>query len=298
MTLYRLRLQIGYDFDRPAGAGRQLFRILPASDTPRQRLIRSRVEIGPAPGRETRFRDFFGTEVLEVMLPAGALSFQLTLEAELSRQFNGIAAAFAPPLSAIAGECAAVREVGPHAPHHFRGPSRLIPEVAAISAFARRAAADAPDSLAATEAFGLALHRHMTFDPKATLVDTAPAEAFAKRRGVCQDLAQIMIGGLRALGLPAAYVAGYLRTLPPPGKPRLIGADAMHAWVRVWLGRSLGWVDYDPTNACFVGADHIEVGFGRDYADVAPVTGVLRLEGAQSGRHSVDIEELAAPVVA
>jgi transglutaminase-like putative cysteine protease len=130
----------------------------------------------------------------------------------------------------------------------------------------------------------------MTFDADATHVDTPVAEAFAARRGVCQDYAQIMLAGLRGLGVPAAYVSGFLRTVPPPGRPRLVGADAMHAWVRVWTGRDSGWMDYDPTNACTVGADHVEVGAGRDYADCAPVTGVLRLDGSQSTGHSVDME--------
>ena len=78
----------------------------------------------------------------------------------------------------------------------------------------------------------------------------------------------------------------------PPGRPRLVGADAMHAWVRAWCGHAAGWIDYDPTNACRVNGDHVEVGFGRDYGDVAPVTGSLRLEGGQSGSHSVDIAEI------
>ena len=102
-----------------------------------------------------------------------------------------------------------------------------------------------------------------------------------------------MIACLRGVGIPAGYVSGLLRTIPPPGKERLAGADAMHAWVRAWAGEEMGWVDYDPTNACFARNDHIDVGFGRDYDDVAPVTGRLRLDGRQSGSHSVDIEEIA-----
>ncbi len=101
-----------------------------------------------------------------------------------------------------------------------------------------------------------------------------------------------MIAGLRSLGVPAAYVTGFLRTLPPPGQKRLEGADAMHAWVRAWTGTESGWMEYDPTNACLVDLDHIVVGYGRDYADAAPVTGVIRLDSDQSGTHSVDIAEI------
>ena len=138
-------------------------------------------------------------------------------------------------------------------------------------------------------------HQQDRFDSTATAVATLPAEAFALRRGVCQDFAQIMICGLRALGIPAAYVAGFLRTLPPQGKPRLAGADAMHAWTRAWTGSEAGWVEYDPTNACFTDTNHIVVGYGRDYCDVAPVTGRLRLDGSQKGSHAVDLFEIDEP---
>jgi transglutaminase-like putative cysteine protease len=132
----------------------------------------------------------------------------------------------------------------------------------------------------------------MAFDNAATDVDTAPDRAFAQGRGVCQDFAQIMIAALRALGIPGAYVSGYLRTDPPPGRPRLTGADAMHAWVQAWTGLDSGWIDYDPTNGCFAGDGHIRIGFGRDYGDVAPVAGMLRLGGGQTGGHSVDLVEI------
>jgi len=96
-----------------------------------------------------------------------------------------------------------------------------------------------------------ALHRDMRFDAKATTVDTSPDEAFAGRRGVCQDFAHIMIACLRGLGMPAGYVSGFLRTIPPAGKQRLAGADAMHAWVRGWCGSETGWIEFDPTQQPF-----------------------------------------------
>ena len=129
----------------------------------------------------------------------------------------------------------------------------------------------------------------MSFDPEATTVDTPPAEAFARRHGVCQDFAQVMIACLRGIGIPAGYVSGFLRTNPPPGQPRLEGADAMHAWVRAWCGRQTGWIEFDPTNAIAAGIDHILVARGRDYGDVAPVKGVLRIAGDQKTEHAVDV---------
>ena len=138
----------------------------------------------------------------------------------------------------------------------------------------------------------LSIHRDFAYDKKATKVETTPIEAFQLKRGVCQDFAQIMISGLRAAGLPAAYVSGYIRTLPPPGQPRLVGADATHAWVLVWAGPQLGWVGVDPTNGIWMAGDHIVVAIGRDYADVAPIDGIVLGWGAQEMHVSVDVEPL------
>ncbi|MBR0554011.1 transglutaminase family protein [Stakelama marina] len=151
-----------------------------------------------------------------------------------------------------------------------------------------------PDRGALDAAIALArrIQRDFDFDPAATLVDTPPAQAFARRGGVCQDFAQIMISGLRAAGLPAAYVSGYLRTLPPPGQERLVGADATHAWVLLWCGPDRGWVGVDPTNGIWMAEDHIVVAIGRDYGDIAPIDGVSLGSGAQEMHVSVDVEPL------
>lgn len=99
----------------------------------------------------------------------------------------------------------------------------------------------------------------------------------------------MMIIALRSLGIPAGYVSGFLRTIPPPGKERLEGADAMHAWVRVWCGETAGWIELDPTNNIPAGTDHIVVAYGRDYSDVAPVIGVLKSYGNQKAVQAVDV---------
>jgi transglutaminase-like putative cysteine protease len=104
-----------------------------------------------------------------------------------------------------------------------------------------------------------------------------------------------MIAACARLGVPAAYVSGFLRTEPPPGQPRLEGADAMHAWVSAWCGREAGWVDFDPTNRLLVSQDHVTVARGRDYSDVAPVRGVLRIAGSQRLHQSVDLIPVAEP---
>ena len=148
--------------------------------------------------------------------------------------------------------------------------------------------------LEAAIALAQRIQRDFAFDPTATLVDTPPREAFLKRGGVCQDFAQIMLSGLRAAGLPAAYVSGYIRTLPPPGQPRLVGADATHAWVLIWAGPDSGWVGVDPTNGIWMAGDHIVVAIGRDYADVAPIDGIVLGGAAQDMHVSVDVAPLEA----
>ena len=130
------------------------------------------------------------------------------------------------------------------------------------------------------------------YDPDATKVDTPTQEAFRRRRGVCQDFAHIMIAAVRGLGLPAMYVSGYIRTIPPPGRERLAGADASHAWISVWCGPQMGWKDFDPTNAQAVENDHIVVARGRDYSEAAPIESLV----LSSGRHTLDVEVDVMPV--
>lgn len=129
------------------------------------------------------------------------------------------------------------------------------------------------------------------FDAKATEISTPLEEVLKGRRGVCQDFAQLMIGCLRSLGLPARYVSGYILTHPPAGQPRMMGADASHAWVSVFCP-GLGWVDFDPTNRCLVQSEHITLGWGRDFSDVTPMRGIV-LGG---GEHELEVRVTVTPL--
>ena len=135
------------------------------------------------------------------------------------------------------------------------------------------------------------IHIDFRYDTTATTVNTPLGEVFRIRRGVCQDLAHIAIGCLRSIGLAARYVSGYLRTSPPSGRPRLIGADASHAWLSVYCG-PLGWIDVDPTNNSVPSADHVTLAWGRDYGDVSPIKG-LYIGG---GHHAMTVSVDVAPV--
>ncbi len=293
MIRYGLTLKITYKFDRPSGAGRQLLRVRPQS-IPGVQLVNScRLTTQPKAIELRSFTDFFGTTVDEVVLPAGLDDLVIEMRAEVIRRGKEAAAAdLSTHRDQLAVDLAALHDLGPQSPHHFLFPTEQIPPVPAIAAYAAKAVEGTQTVRQAVQALGEALHNDLSFDAKATTVDTPIIESFEKRHGVCQDFSQIMISGLRSLGIPAAYVSGFLRTLPPPGKPRLQGADAMHAWVRAWCGVEQGWIEYDPTNSCFVTTDHVVIGYGRDYADAAPVTGMLRINGTQRTGHSVDIIEL------
>ena len=195
-------------------------------------------------------------------------------------------------LGQVAIAARASRDPSPAGPTNYLFPSPLIPLDHDIAAWCAEDLHPDRPSLEAAIALAQRIQREFSFDPEATLVDTPPHEAFVKRGGVCQDFAQIMITGLRAAGLPAAYVSGYIRTIPPPGQPRLVGADATHAWVLLWCGPDLGWVGVDPTNGIWMAGDHIVMAIGRDYGEIAPIDGVVLGSGAQKMRVSVDVAPL------
>lgn len=135
------------------------------------------------------------------------------------------------------------------------------------------------------------VYEDFKYTPGATHVKSQVSEVFAHRAGVCQDFAHLQIACLRSLGLAARYVSGYLRTLPPPGKPRLVGADASHAWLSVYCGAA-GWIEFDPTNNVIPGTDHVTIALGRDYADVCPIQGVFVGGGDNTLNVSVDVAPL------
>ncbi len=133
------------------------------------------------------------------------------------------------------------------------------------------------------------IYKDFRYDSTTTTVTSSVAEVFGHHSGVCQDFAHLAIAGMRSLGLAARYVSGYLRTYPPPGKPRLVGADASHAWYSAYCGEQLGWVDSDPTNNLFPNLEHITLAWGRDYNDVPPIKGVYLGGGNHNLNVSVDV---------
>jgi transglutaminase-like putative cysteine protease len=293
-VIYDIGMTIAYEYDRPAIAGRHILRLLPADLPGVQRRITGNLTILPEPAERRPMLDFFGNASVEVAFRAAHDEILFRVASRVERIADSPGLDISPALGQLAGEIADYRGLDGDAPHHFLGPSPRTAPAPEMTAFARDQLQPGMTAADAVRAIGLALHRDMSFDPDATTVDTSPSEAFARRHGVCQDFAQVMIACLRGIGVPAGYVSGFLRTNPPPGKPRLEGADAMHAWARAWCGRQTGWIEFDPTNACPAGPDHIVVARGRDYGDVAPVKGVLRISGDQTTEHAVDVVPVPA----
>lgn len=194
-----------------------------------------------------------------------------------------------PTVAQVRAEAAATRDLTAMSPASYLYPSPMAPTSAAIAAWAAEHFPTQQGILAAGTGLMRAIHAQFTYDGAATTTETLPEVAFRTRHGVCQDFAHVMIVAARAHGIPAAYVSGYLRTIPPPGQARLVGADATHAWASLWCGADLGWIGFDPTNATLARSDHIFTAMGRDYADVAPIDGVFVGGEDQTMKVSVDV---------
>ncbi|SDA70059.1 transglutaminase family protein [Mesorhizobium qingshengii] len=285
--LYDIRLHLHYDYAAAAGGGRHQIRVLPSTISGVQRVIAASLSFAPAPNERSDFSDFFGNNVTSIAFRGAhdALDIRMSARVSVSRPEPGLDVS--PDIGRLRQELAAVRSLAPSSPHHFLAGSAHSGIDGAITGYAQ----DNVAGSAAGTAMKLCnrIHRDFTYDGEATTVRTRASDAFRLKRGVCQDFSHIMIAGLRGLGIPAGYVSGFLRTIPPKGKPRLEGADAMHAWVKVWCGRDAGWQEFDPTNGMRASNDHITVGYGRDYSDVAPIVGVLKTTGGQVGEQAVDV---------
>ncbi|MFT4151688.1 MAG: transglutaminase family protein [Paracoccaceae bacterium] len=286
--LYEILVRTFCEYRQSAKGSRHVVRLMPLADPGTQRLVAGSLEMKPGPQERSDRVDFFGNHATEAVFTGAHDEIEMVLRARVERPPVPVPLDMSPPLSRLTAEIEAHRRLFADAPQHFLGVSPMVAPDAAVSAWARRQDL-AGSVLEVVAALNRALHRHMTYDPDATEVDTPLAQAFALRRGVCQDYAHIMIAALREIGVPAGYVSGLLRTEPPKGQPRLEGADAMHAWVMAWCGADAGWVEFDPTNDLRVATDHIVVARGRDYSDVAPVKGVLWTAGSQTTRQTVDV---------
>ncbi len=287
--LYDIRLELHYEYKGSVHADRHLVRVSPRTLPRVQRVIASSVSFDPKPDIETTHTDFFGNTVVTVGYQGYHDHLDVKLSARVGVEDVQPPADLSPPIDGLEKEIGALWSIGPDSPHHFLAASTRVALEPAITDYARHSVVRTHSVQAAAMDLCLAIHRDFAYDGKATKVDTGPLEAFRLKRGVCQDFVHVMIAGLRGVGIPAGYVSGFIRTIPPKGKPRLEGSDAMHAWARVWCGQHVGWVEFDPTNAMIAGPDHITICHGRDYADISPIVGVLKTSGRHETRQAVDV---------
>ena len=285
--IYTLRHLTRYRYGKPVRFARCAMRLTPR-DGEGQSVLESSLSISPDPRTRVVRHDYFGLETVSVTIdtPHSELRVEARSRVRVERPPLPQAEAGAP-WERVRDAVLGARALGPDAPVHYLFPSIRVPLVPAVTDYARESFAPGRSAYEAAFALMARMRADFRFDSKATNVHTPLAKAFAMRAGVCQDFAHIMIAGLRGLGLPAAYVSGYLRTIPPPGRPRLRGADASHAWIAVWCGE--GWIGLDPTNGIGVRDDHILVARGRDYTDVSPIDGMVSSSGSQKLRVEVDV---------
>jgi transglutaminase-like putative cysteine protease len=288
-VIYDLRHVTTYRYAAPVAFARCALRLLPRDE--RHQLVReSGLAIAPEPARFVERRDFFGNRTVDVVIEAAhrELRVEAKSRVEVTRD-EPPSGRPSPSWEEVRAAAFASWQLGAEAPAHFLYASRLVPLLDPIAAFAVESF---PAGSAILDCATDLMHRiraDFLYDPKATVISTPLLEAFENRGGVCQDFAHVMISGLRGLGLPAAYVSGYIRTVPAAGKPRLEGADASHAWVAVWCGEEAGWIGFDPTNGMEVANEHVVLAIGRDYDDVSPIHGVLVGPGEQEVEVAVDV---------
>lgn len=291
-VFYRIEHQTRYVHSRLVSTSQHMGCLTPRS-LPRQIVHAHELTVDPRQANEARRTDYFGNQVTQFTI--------LTQYTELRVAARGLVEMLAPETAIDPDESPAweeVRDAGVYRrgvrrdeASQFRYGSPYIDPAPELAAFARVAFSPGRPLLAAAIALMHRIHDEFRFDPGATTITTPVLRVLAERRGVCQDFAHLQIACLRSLGLAARYVSGYLLTDPPPGKPRLLGADASHAWLSVWCPRQ-GWVDLDPTNAVLPEVRHVTLAWGRDYSDVSPLSGVV-LGG---GKHALSVGVSVVPV--
>jgi transglutaminase-like putative cysteine protease len=235
--------------------------------------------------------DPFGNRVMNLRIekPHRQLAIRASSRVRVNR---GLPPTQSPTWEAVAAEAVASSQLDADCPAIALYPSRSVSLFDEATAYAKKSFTPQRPIFSAASDLTRRIRSDFVYDPEATEVSTPVAEAFKRRRGVCQDFAHIMIAALRGIALPALYVSGYIRTIPPAGKERLVGADASHAWVSLWCGGEVGWRDFDPTNATSIQNDHIVVARGRDYSDVSPIETVA----LSSTRPRLEVEVDVIPV--
>lgn len=286
---YEVSHRTVYRYGQPVSVSHHLLHLTPRPAS-FQRCGDSAIEITPAPTIRAASIDYFGN-------PTTFVTIQQTHRELVLHALSTIEVTARPAPTETPAWEEVRRLVGEERTDEalealeFTFASTYIPILPELEGYATSSFTPGRPILAAARELTHRIFADFRYQPGTTSLATGVDEVFAMRRGVCQDFAHLEIACLRLLGLPARYVSGYLLTRLASGKERLIGADASHAWVSIWIPEH-GWVDLDPTNDMIPGEEHITVAWGRDYADVSPVSGVMFGGGAHEVLVSVDVSAI------
>lgn len=296
--IYTVTHRTHYRYANSAIFSQHLMRLSPRT-TRAQLVLDAKVAVTPDPDTLGTQTDMFGNtaHVATVSRPHAALEIVATSRIERQPPDQLILAASEPWETARDAGLGTPQRLPDPGVAIYAFPSAMTEANPQIEAYARESLTQGRPLLEAAEELCHRIYEDFEYVPGATAADTLPVESFGTKKGVCQDFAHVMLACLRALRVPARYVSGYLRTTPPPGVERLQGADATHAWVAVW-DPVFDWVEFDPTNDIVPGLDHITLAWGRDYADVSPVSGLVIGAGRQTLSVGVDVAPLADPAQA
>jgi transglutaminase-like putative cysteine protease len=290
-VIYRIVHQTRYVYNATVTFCHNEVRLLPRA-VPNQICRQARLLVNPPPTALRERTDFFGNRVayFAVQQPHEALT--VTASSEVAVQpAEPPDPEGSPPWEAVRDLLARRTDSEVVEARQYTFDSPLVSASAALRDYAAPSFPEGRPVLAGARDLMERIHRDFEFVPGFTSVATPLTHVLKHRRGVCQDFAQVAVGALRALGLAARYVSGYLETLPPPGQEKLQGADVSHAWYSVW-SPDAGWTDFDPTNDLLPRDRHIVTGWGRDYLDVTPVKGVVFSGGGHDLIVSVDVERV------
>ena len=265
-----------YDYESPVSASYGQLYLLPRRAVG-QEVVWSELRIEPTPDSYNEFLDFYGNRAANFSVSSSHRRLTITATSEIDLTGRSIISDDqfqSPTWEATVQALKTSDDPDILETREFTFASPLIPKSEAISAYAFSTFQPGRGLLACVSEITARIHADLEYQPGSTSLSTTPDDALSLRKGVCQDFAHLEIACLRSVGLAARYVSGYLETTPPPGEERLQGADASHAWLSVFVP-TIGWIDVDPTNNCFVGTRHICTAWGRDYGDVSPVKGVI-----------------------
>ena len=282
-----------YRYESPVSLSRQHLHLTPR-DCPWQHCIKHEIGIDPEPTLMLSRFDHFGNPVRQFAIEASHKQLIVRAESliDVLPRWSG-ALPDSPPWEAVQKALAYKAHPVRLEANSLLFESPYVRVKREFAAYAKPCFTPRRPLLEAVQALMQRIHGEFEFDPEATTVSTPVLKILEDKRGVCQDFAHLMLACLRSLGLAARYVSGYLLTQPPPGKPRLVGADASHAWVSVYCPDADGgcWVDFDPTNNLLPDTQHITVAWGRDFGDVSPLRGVI-LGGEE---HELDVAVTVSP---